>query len=373
MRPGELQRRSGVAASTASKYISELKDRGLITGNKRSVRLTPRGAQQLAATSAPPAEPTGPSALVDRWPTPGQQAFLRLGIACVVARHAYGDIRPADLLNVAAIGRGVGTGKSLAGLFIGRTVGLRDEQTLIRLPDRKPAEILGRTERGDDGWRFVPAPALARPFVALDEYDKAGSEQRGAALALLDHGPRFEREGETHQQAATVMLAGNRDTELPDYARRRAIVLDVDALSFVPVGAIQRLARDLDRLYRSGHWSVIDLDVATGVLELADAERQLAGDLLSRSLTEDRLRVTNPGAVELLAICYAAAGLASDDRAGAIQATTDYLLIQPGHHRLPADPGHHRRNTGRLVDRPLPDDRAARSTRRRTRRARAAR
>ncbi len=48
------------------------------------------------------------------------------------------------------------------------------------------------------------------------------------------------------------MLFGNKDTELPDYARRRAIVLDMDALAPVTPGAIQQLARDVDRLYRTG-------------------------------------------------------------------------------------------------------------------------
>lgn len=45
-----------------------------------------------------------------------------------------------------------------------------------------------------------------------------------------------------------------------------------------------------------------DLQLSVSVVELADPERQLVGELLARSLTEDQLRVTNPGAVELVSI-----------------------------------------------------------------------
>jgi len=226
--PGELSERTGMPASTRARHLARLRTARMLEGNKHRLRLTARGALALSAVSVPDAGPVELAALIQAWPSLEQQSFARLAIGEVVTRRLFGELRPRDLLGLAVIGAKVGTGKTLMGLFCARAVGLEDERVLCRLPERAPGEILGRLENRGEGYRFTPAPQLAQPLALLDELDKCDGAQQRAALAVLGNGPRFEREGELHRQRAVPLLTANKDVPLPDYARRRAVVLDTD-------------------------------------------------------------------------------------------------------------------------------------------------
>jgi len=326
----ELIAATGLSKNTVTKWTRAAAGGGLASSSRQGVRLLPRGALALAGQATTPVGPVALGAAIARWPTVEQQAFLNLGLAEVVARRLFGEQRPGDLLGLIAIGSDSGTGKTLAGLFIARTVGLADELALCRLPARTPGEILGRLEQLPGGdKRFVPAGRLAQPLLILDEFDKADAERRRAALACLDNDYRFEREGELHEQHAVAMLTANKDIRLPDYIARRAIVLDTDALmARGELAAIAKLAGELAELHRQGAFPTIDLDaLQPPALTLDDASREVLSDLLDRALTAERRRVTNQGAVELLALAYSALTPGAEPRAMALKAVTDYLLV----------------------------------------------
>jgi MoxR-like ATPase len=166
--------------------------------------------------------------LIARWPALQQQAFIRLAIGEVVARRLFGEDRPRDLLGLVCVSRETGVGKTLLARFIARAVGLEDERVVVRLPHRAVGDVLGRVDHRGEVRRFMPAAVLSHPLAVFDEVDKADHERWLAALAVLDHGFRFEREGELHVQRAVPMLTANKVREMPEYACRRAIVLDLD-------------------------------------------------------------------------------------------------------------------------------------------------
>ena len=72
-------------------------------------------------------------------------------------------------------------------------------------------------------------------------------------MAVLGNGARFEREGELHRQRAVALLTANNGVPLPDYARRRAIVLGTDPRAPAASWPGSRsLAGELDVLRRAG-------------------------------------------------------------------------------------------------------------------------
>jgi hypothetical protein len=134
---------------------------------------------------------------------------------------------------------------------------------------------------------------LARPFVVLDELDKAARDQRRAALAVLANGFCFEREGELHRQHAVPLLTANKDRALPEYAARRAIVLDLDpACARGELAAIARFAGELEEISRAGMFPTIDLDALLPPPSpaIAEADHRLLLELLPRSMTDERRR-----------------------------------------------------------------------------------
>lgn len=245
-------------------------------------------------------------------------ALIRLLLSAACARHHLRGKRTSGWLGGVAAGP-TQTGKTLAGFVVAAALGL-DQLDAVKLTSAESEKSLwGRREQQDkETWVIRAAPVLTRPFVVVDELDKASAPVRKATLRLLQGQTKVPGEpGQTIEIACTPLVTCNTRPEVvpPEY-RRRSVVLDM-------TGA-----------------PMIDTDVAAAVLaavpvlpyrQLPPPDAALPGELLREmqealraNLTAGGYQLTDVRALEGAALGRAAlTGETLDDAAE--QTILDYL------------------------------------------------
>lgn len=233
---GEIAEAAGVSTRTVSTGTAALREAGLIEaagGAKGRWKLT--GAGHAAVLSADPVSAGG--ALDDAlalWADLGlypHRAFLELLCATVVARHHLHAVNDGPYLGFMAAGD-TGTGKSAVADMARELFGLSKARTVRLLPSATPGSVLGRREREDGAYRWVPSPVAAGPLVVFDEFDKAEDAVRRAVLPYFQGQVEVADEDDVLRLLPTPVLTTNVPSRgerlrllLPEY-RRRCVVLD---------------------------------------------------------------------------------------------------------------------------------------------------
>ena len=235
--PGELGERAGLAPRTRGKWLPRLRAAGLVEGTKHELRITLLGQSYVAAAPGLGAGATVDGALA-AFP-PGHQAFLRLLLSAVVARWHLAERLPGALWPGFVCLGGTGVGKTAMAELCCHLFGLDTAGHVVILRTETEGSVLGRRAAAAGGFRFAPSPYLERPFLCLDEFDKAERPLQREALVLLQGRSHEEREGERLLIRLTVMLALNPPASVDDAYRRRSVVLNLGAAR--PAGLSARL------------------------------------------------------------------------------------------------------------------------------------
>lgn len=323
--PGQLAEASGLAPQTVTKWLRRLRDVGLVDGPKPRPQLTHEG---WAAAGGPRRAPGGETSLAEaiaRWPSEQHRAFLRLGIAAVIARWHLGAQRPEGHPGFIAAGP-TNTGKTSLAHFIADAFGLDWALARVLLRTAAPGELLGRLEREESaGYSFRPSALLAGPFIVVDEFDKADPALQRDALVLFQGDVRGAREGTVYDQRAVPLLTCNTPSGLrvPVEYRRRCVVLNTDPV----IGLLEDLDERLHELAAAGGAPRLELErLRPPASEVPDSVRAVLRELLRQSLTPEGWRLCEVRSIELLVL-----GAATGDRedidlaAVAVQTAVDYL------------------------------------------------
>ncbi|HZT66103.1 MAG TPA: hypothetical protein VFA11_09980 [Acidimicrobiales bacterium] len=336
--PAEVGERSGVAKSSRTKWLTQLRERGLVEGPKGRVRLTALG-RSLANRSAPV---VGAGAALEAplraWPTVWHRAGLRLALSAVVARHhlAGVDDFAGHFPGLVVVGP-TGSGKSEMARFVMATFGLDRVAHTVWLPQQSTGSVFGRREIVEGGGRaFVPVPWLGRPFVLFEEADKAPRDVRARVLAYFQGNVEALEEGERLQLRPTPYLAAN--TEGPGQATalvpgeycRRSVVLDLWHVASM----VEDLGERLEALYAAGGPPRLRLEeLRPPVQRLDEPARAILADRevgIRKVMTETGWSQCDRVGLEVLALGRAGLlGLASGDdlRGAAVETAIDYLTV----------------------------------------------
>jgi hypothetical protein len=323
--PAELAERTGIAASTISKWLGRLRGDGLVDGPKPRPRLTSEG---WAAIERSQLQTAGGSLelgqAIERWPTEAHRAFLRLLVAAIVARRHLATQRPDRHPAFVAAGT-TGSGKSSMAEFACRVFGIDPAAQIMLLSDCTRGAILGRTEHADGGgWTFTPSPLLVEPLIVFDEFDKGERDVRQAALMCCHGSTRRVIENTPVALRAVPMLACNTPQGLPvpDEFRRRAIVLDTAHV------AIKDLDLKMRELRREGGPPRLDLDrLRPAGWELPEDVFALMRSLVLGALTDRGAELYSADSLELIALGYTGgvAPASVNYAEHAVAAARDYL------------------------------------------------
>ncbi|HZT66118.1 MAG TPA: hypothetical protein VFA11_10055 [Acidimicrobiales bacterium] len=254
--PAEVGERSGVAKSSRTKWLAELRRRGLVEGPKGRVRLTRQG-RSLANRSEPVVDlGAALEGALDAWPTVWHRAALRLALSAVVGRHHLAGVEAfaGHFPGLVVVGP-TGSGKSEMARFVMATFGLDRVAHTVWLPQQSKGSVFGRREPVEGGGRaFVAVPWLGRPFVLFEEADKAPPEVRARVLAYFQGNVEALEEGERLQLRPTPYLAANTAEAgqaaalVPGEYCRRSVVLDLWHVASM----VDDLGERLEGLYAGG-------------------------------------------------------------------------------------------------------------------------
>jgi len=337
--PDEVGERAGLQKSSRSKWLGQLRDRELIDGPKHRVRLTLLG-RSLANRSEPAA---GVGVALDEavevFPTVWHRAFLRLALSAVVGRFhlshvpAFAGHHPGFV----AVGP-TGAGKSSPAEFVMAVFGLDRVAHTLWLPQQTPGSIFGRREAAEGGGRvFVPATWMERPFVLIEEADKAKPEVRSRVLAYFQGNVEVLEEGERLWLRPTPFLVANTSDHgdvvalVPGEYCRRSVVLD---LHHVPRSMLEDLGDRLEAFYAREGPARLRLEDVRPPAERLEADARFV--LVDRErgirhvLTEHGWQQCDRLGLEVMALGRAALlGLkAGDDlRAATLETAIDYLTV----------------------------------------------
>jgi Mn-dependent DtxR family transcriptional regulator len=320
----------GVSLRTASRSLTRLVDRGLAVrdGLKRAWA-TPAGRSEVGARmSGLELAPTLDVALAC-FPSEALRAFIRLQLAAVPARWHLVSQHSAGWPGFIAPGP-TGTGKTSVALFVCRVYGLLERQAIKVAQWETPGSLVARHYRDGKaatGWRVERSPALASPYLCVDEWEKAAVAVQATAGGLLLGNAVDELEGERFELRPTVYVTLNTGREglqaLHSAHVRRSVVLDTTSLK--PL--LANLDRDMDRLLESGEVPIPRLSVEQlrpPVRALPRDLRELMRSELRAGLTDEGWELTQVEAVARIAIGRAA--LTDGDLEQAVLATVyDYL------------------------------------------------
>lgn len=322
-----IAERLGMKLRTVQYRLHRLAEQDLVIGNepRGMFRLSGAGHARVLATRLPLHEPppsADPGALA-RLPAE-HHAFLRLLCDAVVARRALWSVHRSNWPGFVLLGPSK-TGKTLLAELLCRRFGL-DPATHIRvLPRETPGSIWGRRGSEPGGaWHFAPAPLLALPFAAFDEYDKASAELQRAAHAYLQGDSYFATEEEKAWVQATPLAILNADrgtAVLPDPYLRRSVVLDTTPL-------VETTA-DIDEVARAllgVQLERVAADVAPPEPALPEQARTLLRTGLRAALTDRGWRRVDAEPIARLALGRWATNPAGGADQAAFSVAADYLL-----------------------------------------------
>jgi hypothetical protein len=319
--PGEVGTALELNHARQADVLRDLTTRGLIVRSHTRVELTEAGWARFAG-----AAPDSAGEVLDRalagWPQT-HRALVELMAAAVIARHHLGAARPEGHLGFMAIGP-TGTGKSAAGRLVCHLFGWPLDEHLVHVPAETVGSLLGRRERVDDGdgWRFVPAPTTALPFLVLDEWDKADREVQRHGWRYFDGKLRVRAETGWQEMRPTPLLTANGDpaqVTRPEY-RRRSAVLSTAAMA----GRGREIGRLLRRLSPTDRLDLGRLVPPARLDEAALAVLEVAEEFLTEAGREE---FDLPG-LELAALGRCALlGAGADHELAALGTVVAYLQV----------------------------------------------
>lgn len=328
--PGELGAALGFHHRHQAEVVGELRAERLVEGPRTRLTLTEAGWARFAGATAASAGDVLDRALTG-WPQT-HRALVELMAAAVLARHHLGAARPEGHLGFMAIGP-TGTGKSAAGRLVCHLFGWPFDEHLVHVPAETVGSLLGRRERVDDGdgWRFVPAPTTALPFLVLDEWDKADREVQRHGWRYFDGKLRVRAETGWQEMRPTPLLTANGDPDQvtrPEY-RRRSAVLSTAAM----VGRGREIGRLLRRLSPADRLDLPRLVPPARLEDDALAVLEVAEEMLTEAGREEfdlpGLELATLGRCALL-------GAGADHQLAALGTVVAYLQVtetRPGHVR----------------------------------------
>lgn len=271
MAPGELATATGLAPRTVSKALGELRAEGLVDGPKPAPALSLAG--RAAAARRLPA-PTGSwDAAVGEVLPVWHAAAVRLMADAVVAR-AVGPAGAA-LPGFVAFGP-VATFKSTLAELVAAMFGLDRAATVVANSSSLTAgAVIGRRERGEDGWRFVPSPYVEQRFVCFDELADAEPAVVREVTQLLYGEREVLVEGERVTVAPVTLACFNPPAGrrvLTEGTWRRVLRLDTGTVAgALPAGLGRRIGAFL-----AGPPAPVDLHgLSWPALELPDRLRSV--------------------------------------------------------------------------------------------------
>jgi hypothetical protein len=320
---------TGLAERTVRDVIARLVAQRLaVRATSRRVVATPAGQAEAGAGLPGLAMTAALDAALDLLPAEPMKAFVRLLLSGVVARHhlrwqllaATGSVD--GFASFVAAGP-TKTGKTAMAKLVCQAFGLIEAQAIrTAIAETEKSLWARRAPQPGGGYRLEPSDTLGRPFLCIDEFDKAPAELRSHLVLLAQGDALAAGEGDQLLEVApTALFCLNGSADFVHEAyRRRSVVLDLNPL--LPLlGDVHRAWR----LLLGGAVPRLQLDwLAPPGPELADAERELLLDGLRQGLTEPGWRWADERAIERLAL--GRAGLTGSDPAAAAAATVaDYL------------------------------------------------
>lgn len=329
--PGELASALGLSnRHRQADVVGDLAAADCVTRGAGRVKLTPKGWARFAGIGQADA-----GEVLDRvlagWPAP-HRAFLELLVCALIARHHLAKAYPRhEHLGFMALGE-TSTGKSAMADLVCHLFGFDPVQTSVHTPGETAGSLLGRRAALPGGTTaFEPAPMTRRPFIFLDEFDKADLQVQARAWNYFRGTVATPAEGEVYQLLPTPMLAANPPPKggrlgalRPEY-RRRSVVLDTGSMA----GRGRELAKHLrtfyadttpaDRLSLDGLVPPAALDKAA--LEVFEAGEQALTDAGRAEFPGDRaLELATLGRLALL-------GPATSHQMAAVGTMAAYLTV----------------------------------------------
>ena len=210
VRPGrDLADLTGLAQRTLTAVVARLEERGLAKRDgKRRVWATDAGRGEAGAGAPGVWVAPALDAAIGCFPTEAQRAFVRLQLAAVIARWHLADEYSTGWPGFIAIGDSK-TGKTAVASLVAHVYGLSELQTIRSAFRETPGSLVGRRERDGQsatGWRVERSPALALPYICIDEWPRASRELQAAAGGLLLGATADELEGERFELRPTVYV-----------------------------------------------------------------------------------------------------------------------------------------------------------------------
>ncbi len=325
--PGELWTRSELPERTFRRRRVRLEEAGLLVGDKRAVRLTSAGWDEVGRATLPPPASAFETVVRELLPVP-HAAFVRLLADAIVCRH----LAPGRAFHPSfGAGGSPGMGKTFLAEFICDAFGWERSAMVRRAAALAPGEVLGRRFAEPGGYRFEPSPITRLSFVCFDEWAEAEPEVRRAILRML-HGERVVTVEDDRVELSPVAMvtfnpspgAGDPRRPLPESYWRRCLILHPDAAAGVEQ-LPGRLARyDADRAGR-----LIDLRrLGPPSAGLPAAVDDLLSGFAEQLTASGRMRYGDRRTVEACVLGRAARiGTPDDLRAVAVAVTVDLLTL----------------------------------------------
>ena len=323
--PGDLAAAAGLAPRTTSAVVGRLVSQGMAIRNGKSrVLITVAGRTQLGAGLVGKNLTPALDRAIRELPAEGLQAFTRLVLSGVVARHHLGDFLEDGWGSFMVIGP-TNTGKTTIAKFVCEVFDLKRAQTILNVPAETAESLWARRSQVEGGGMIsVPSPALGRAFLCLDEFDKASSDLRRSMLRLVQGDTRVAGDGDQILEVRpTVMLCANFPSpdKIPAEYRRRSVVLDTAPL--------EPLLRDLptvnERLF-AGAIPHLSLDKCRPPGELPQDVRDELRRALGELLTERGFRQCDQRAIQRMTLGRAGLTGSSDLRGAAMATVADYWV-----------------------------------------------
>jgi hypothetical protein len=318
---------TALAERTVRQVMGRLEtQRMVVRGKSRRWLATPAGTAEAGAGMPGLAMTDALDAALGMLPAEPMKAFARLLLSGVVARHHLrwrdGSGWSDGFGSFVAAGP-TKTGKTALAKMVCQAFGFVEAQTIRNASAETPLSLWGRrVQQPGVGWVLEPADTLGRPFLCIDEFDKAPAELRGRLIQLGQGDALAAGEGDQLLEVApTVLFCLNGGPgDLHEAYRRRSVVLDLEPLTPL-LDDVHKAMRQL----LSGAVPRLQLDrLAPPAAELDDDDRDLLHAALRQGLTDHGWRWTDERAVESLAL--GRAGLTRSDLATAAAATAaDYL------------------------------------------------
>jgi hypothetical protein len=329
--PGQVVGRTGLSPRAVRYSLARQERLGLVgRQGKRRVWATNAGRSQAGASLPALNFPAALKTAIGKFPSQAQQAWVRLGLSAIVARHHLGRCYPDGWAGFIGLGR-TNTGKTATAEFICKVLDVKREEAIRNVGHETPGSIFVRRRQTSEGWIVEPAAHLRLPFLCLDEWDKGSPEVKREAAKLLLGDTSIELEDKRLEVRPTVMLCFNAGAEglsavrkdLPEAYIRRAVPLNTWPLT----GLLENLGEAMRHLFE-GPIPTISLDGLRPAEKLPEPLIQLLQEELKVGLTPEGWSLCDVRSLSRLVLGRAALKGDTDLRGATLETAFDYLTCK---------------------------------------------